>query len=337
MDKIKLSKLIISYIKLRKMGLFLIATATVIYYTVFCLYKREGEEVFYATAIFLVPFTIFSVNDFLKIYKKHVDLLKCMGLKYFDSCDLPPCDGLLEDDYQRLIQQLCNNRENDILHKNQSYKEMIDFYTMWAHQIKTPISAMSILLQEYDQMDKKQLIQELFKIEQYVEMVLGYNRMSNINNDMCFEQYNLEKMVKQVIRKYSCVFLHKSIKVQLNSLDYTVLTDEKWLVFVIEQLISNSLKYTNKGEIKIYALKDLNTKLFIEDTGIGIRKEDLPRIFEKGFTGNNGRLDKKASGLGLYLCKSILNKLSHKIYIESTIDVGTKVAIEFSDEKNIYV
>ena len=110
--------------------------------------------------------------------------------------------------------------------------------------------------------------------------------------------------------------------------NYKVLTDEKWLVFVIEQLLSNAIKYTNKGKISIYPLED--KKLVIEDTGIGISKEDIPRIFDKGFTGYNGRTDKKATGLGLYLCKNILDKLSHKISIESEVGVKTKVILDLA-------
>ena len=120
----------------------------------------------------------------------------------------------------------------------------------------------------------------------------------------------------------------KKISLDFQPTNYKVLTDEKWLVFVIEQLLSNAIKYTNKGKISIYPLED--KKLVIEDTGIGISKEDIPRIFDKGFTGYNGRTDKKATGLGLYLCKNILDKLSHKISIESEVGVKTKVILDLA-------
>ena len=170
--------------------------------------------------------------------------------------------------------------------------------------------------------------QHLFKIEQYVEMVLSYIRLDNSENDFVIKEYNLDDIVRQAIRKYAPLFIRKKISLDFQNTNYKVLTDEKWLVFVIEQLLSNAIKYTNKGKISIYPLE--NKKMVIEDNGIGISPEDIPRIFDKGFTGYNGRADKKATGLGLYLCKNILDKLSHKISIESEIGVGTKVILDLS-------
>ena len=159
-------------------------------------------------------------------------------------------------------------------------------------------------------------------------MVLSYIRLGSNENDFVIKEYDLDNIVRQAIRKYAPLFIRKKINLDFQPTTYKVLTDEKWLVFVIEQLLSNAIKYTNKGKISIYSLE--NKKLVIEDTGIGISKEDIPRIFDKGFTGYNGRTDKKATGLGLYLCKNILDKLSHKISIESEVGVKTKVILDLS-------
>ena len=159
-------------------------------------------------------------------------------------------------------------------------------------------------------------------------MVLSYIRLGSNENDFVIKEYDLDNIVRQAIRKYAPLFIRKKINLDFQPTNYKVLTDEKWLVFVIEQLLSNAIKYTNKGKISIYPLED--KKLVIEDTGIGISKEDIPRIFDKGFTGYNGRTDKKATGLGLYLCKNILDKLSHKISIESEVGVKTKVILDLS-------
>ena len=159
-------------------------------------------------------------------------------------------------------------------------------------------------------------------------MVLSYIRLGSNENDFVIKEYDLDNIVRQAIRKYAPLFIRKKINLDFQPTTYKVLTDEKWLVFVIEQLLSNAIKYTNKGKISIYPLED--KKLVIEDTGIGISKEDIPRIFDKGFTGYNGRTDKKATGLGLYLCKNILDKLSHKISIESEVGVKTKVILDLS-------
>ena len=206
-------------------------------------------------------------------------------------------------------------------------KNKEDFFSMWAHQIKTPIAAMNLLLQneEYDQAGCRQ---ELFRIENYVEMALNYSRFENMSGDLVLEKCRLLQMVKQSVKKYSQVFIHKHLKVELDVHDITILTDEKWFCFVLEQILSNALKYTKEGCIRISAGSEgRKVCISISDTGIGIRKEDLPRIFEKGYTGYNGRLDKKASGLGLYLCSGICKKLGHEISAVSEEGRGTEIKI----------
>ena len=162
-------------------------------------------------------------------------------------------------------------------------------------------------------------------------MVLGYLRIESISSDLVLSQYYLSDVVKQAIRKYATIFIGQKITLDFKEMDCMVLTDEKWLVFVIEQILSNALKYTKSGTISIYM--EAEKTLVIKDSGIGIASEDLPRVFEKGFTGFNGRMDKKSTGIGLYLCKKILNKLSHKITITSQIDLGTMVRIDLSSVK----
>ena len=158
-------------------------------------------------------------------------------------------------------------------------------------------------------------------------MVLQYLRLENMNSDLLIKRYALDDLVKQAIRKYSKSFIRKRLKLNYDSLNRWVLTDEKWLVFVLEQILSNAIKYTNAGEVSIYMDPEEPCTLVIEDTGIGIEREDLPRVFEKGFTGYNGRLNKKSTGIGLYLCLRILKKLSHTIRIESEVGKGTKIKI----------
>ena len=204
---------------------------------------------------------------------------------------------------------------------------------MWAHQIKTPIAALNLLLQGEKQ-DVAACRQELFKIESYVEMALNYLRFEEMSNDLVLERNSLEQLVRQVVKKYAAIFIYNHISIQLEHLDYTVLTDEKWFCFVLEQILSNALKYTKQGSVKISAEESANgLKVSVKDTGIGIRSEDLPRIFEKGFTGYNGRMDKKASGLGLYLCKGVCEKLGHGISVASKEGEGTTVILTLQLEK----
>lgn len=206
-------------------------------------------------------------------------------------------------------------------------REKEDFFALWAHQIKTPIAAMRLLLQS-EEIDPGDCRQELFKIESYVEMALNYLRFEDMSGDLLLEKCSLEDMVKQVVKKYSTIFIHQHLSVEFDNIEGTVLTDEKWFCFVLEQILSNALKYTKNGEIKILARDtDSAREIVIRDTGMGIRAEDLPRVFEKGYTGYNGRIDKKASGLGLYLCKGVCDKLEHKLSIQSEENKGTDVII----------
>ena len=197
---------------------------------------------------------------------------------------------------------------------------------MWVHQIKVPIQAMRLLLSKEEKNSPLNL--ELFKIEQYVEMALSCARLESDSTDYVIRSLPLEQIVKPAVRKYAPMFISKKISLEMSSLTATVLTDEKWAQFIVEQILSNSLKYTRTGHIRIWQ-KD-PAALVIEDTGIGIDPADIPRLGERGFTGYNGRLDKKSTGIGLYLCKEISRRLSHTLTIESEPGKGTRVTIDFA-------
>lgn len=186
---------------------------------------------------------------------------------------------------------------------------------------------MRLLLDDNKPQGYDELSGELFRIEQYVEMVLGYLRVGG-GSDYVIKRYSLDDIIKNAVKKYSRIFIRKKLSLVYNGCDRIVLTDEKWLSFAIEQILSNSLKYTHRGTITVSYEND---RLSISDTGIGIAPEDIPRVFDKGYTGYNGRSDKKSTGIGLYLCKKILNRLGHTITITSEIGAGTVVTIEFTE------
>lgn len=208
---------------------------------------------------------------------------------------------------------------------NMKYADMVDYYTMWAHQIKTPIASMHLILQKQDSEDSRRLRTELMRIEQYVEMVLCFLRLDSDSTDYVLKEYRLDDIIRAAIRKLALQFIMKKLVLDYETIDKQVLTDEKWLGFVIEQVLSNAVKYTESGKVKISCE---GSKLVISDTGIGIAPDDLPRIFDKGYTGFNGRMDRKASGIGLYLCRRICNNLGHGITAESVPGQGTTIAIE---------
>ncbi len=323
-------ELIIFYFKFRSKEIILFLIFSLIFVTVFFLYNLPIEPIVYGFLLCTFIGIIFIGVDFFTYYNKHKLLNDLKRNIILNTDGLPEAKNIIEDDYNKLISIIHKEKIRIASEADIARSDLMDYYTLWAHQIKTPISAMRLLLQAEDNEQNAELSMELFKIEEYVEFVLQYLRLESISSDLVLKQYNLDDIVKQAVRKYAKMFIRKRIKLNFNDLNCTVLTDEKWILFVIEQILSNALKYTKEGSISIYMDKKAEKTLVIEDTGIGIRPEDLPRVFERGYTGYNGRSNKKSTGIGLYLCQKILNKLSHNIKVESELDKGTKVKIDFS-------
>ena len=226
------------------------------------------------------------------------------------------------------------DKKNRAIEEREKLNDLMDYYTLWAHQIKTPIAASSLLVGEIeDKKVKNQLEQELFKIESYVNIVLQYLRLESFHEDLVLKKENLEDLVKEIVKKYAIFFIQKGLSLNLHDLDRTIITDRKWFVVILEQVLSNSLKYPSQGGIEIYFQEDT---LYIKDSGLGIQDADLLRVFERGFSGYNGRLTQQSSGLGLYLSKKIADELGHQISIASQVGQGTTVMISFSEKKMIF-
>ena len=327
---------IFSFLKIRKVLIIIFTGIVVIFGILFYLYDIPFDAIIYGCELSFVWSAVCLFIDFYKYYKRH-KLLHINREQFFDDAEqLPEHMDIIEYDYQELAKELYQAKQELISKNRIARKELLDYYGMWVHQIKTPIAALDILLQNTErmlyQLDEKEMMQkaisvsdmkmELFKIEQYVEMALNYLRVEDISSDLVFKKHELDDMVRQVIRKYAKIFISKKIKIDFKLTKACIVTDEKWFIFVLEQIISNALKYIKKGQIFIY-MKEKS--LVIEDTGIGIPAEDLPRIFEKGFTGYNGRENKKSTGIGLYLCKNIMDKLQWNITVDSEVGSGTKI------------
>lgn len=327
---------IFSFLKIRKVPIIIFTGIVVIFGILFYLYDIPSDAIIYGCELSFAWSAVCLLIDFYKYYKRH-KLLHINREQFFENAEeLPEYMDIIECDYQELAKELYQAKQGLISKNRIAKKELLDYYGMWVHQIKTPIAALDILLQNTErmlyQLDEKEMMQkaisvsdmkmELFKIEQYVEMALNYLRVEDISSDLVFKKQELDDMVCQVIRKYAKIFISKKIKMDFKPTKACIVTDEKWFIFVLEQLISNALKYTKKGQISIY-MKEKS--LVIEDTGIGIPAEDLPRIFEKGFTGYNGRENKKSTGIGLYLCKNIMDKLQWNITVDSEVGSGTKI------------
>ena len=239
----------------------------------------------------------------------------------------------LEKLLQERVEELEYEQKNQLLVEQEKYNDLLDYYTLWVHQVKTPIAASSLLIGDLkDKEAKSQLEQELFKIESYVHLVLQYLRLESFHDDLVLKQENLADLVREVVKKYALFFIQQGLSLNLHDLDHTIVTDKKWFLVILEQVLSNSLKYTKEGSIEIYFHEG---SLYIKDTGLGIQNADLLRVFERGFSGYNGRLTQQSSGLGLYLSKKIADQLGHKIAIDSQVGQGTTVSIAFPEKKLI--
>lgn len=304
--------------KIKSFGRFL--TMILVYIVVFSLYGLDKKAIVYPTLICFVCYVISMVIDLIRTYYREKMIER--------REEFPSSETVIEEAYRNVATQLQEEKKELVESDEKKYQDMVDYYTEWVHQIKTPIASIRLNQQNEDSSFSRMIGEDIMRIEQYVEMVLAFLRLDSQSSDYYFREYELDPLIKATVKKYSTWFIHRKISLSYEPVGTTVLTDEKWLSFVLEQILNNALKYTKRGTISIY-LEGKNV-LCIKDTGIGIAASDLPRIFERGFTGYNGRLDKKASGLGLFMCKQICDKLGHEITAESVVGEGTIIRIIFN-------
>lgn len=219
------------------------------------------------------------------------------------------------------------NLRNDFLAKE---KELQEYFLIWIHQIKTPITAGKLICDsDIENENIKNIKKELIHIEDYTNMALSYLKMINHNTDMDISLVNLDDIINPLIKKYAILFISNNIKLEYKKLNVKVITDSKWCMVVIEQLLSNAIKYTKNGTVSI-SFNEKENYLEIKDNGIGIKDSDLPKIFDKGYSGFNGRQNQKSTGIGLFLVKQILDKLGQKVKLESKLGEGTSVKVYFN-------
>ena len=325
-------KLLCSYLRRQIKLILLLLLFVILFAIVFSLYNLPVEAVAYASILCLTAGLLFFAVEYVRYVRRHRQLQRLLQTVEETVLQLPSPMSKLEEDYQALLRAVCADRTRITAEHEAAYQDMTNYYTLWAHQIKTPIAAMYLLLQE-EVPDRDTLSAELLKIEEYVEMVLSYLRLGSDSTDYLLRHCDLDEIVRATVRKYAKLFILKQITLTFDETHRTVLTDEKWLSFSIGQLLSNALKYTpEQGAIHIYGEQEA---LIIADNGIGIRAEDLPRVFEKGFTGYNGRETKKSTGIGLYLCRRILSKLGHDISITSQPGKGTQVRVDLTSAPQV--
>lgn len=411
-------KIFVSYIKTNVLWVVFCAVLILFQMVFMRLSGMKQNDCIYGVNLESMVFIIVFFSGFINYLIKYNKLKRISLLDIDEQSDMPETSECVEQLYQEIVENQIISRKEIKADKDKADSEMLQYYGMWVHQIKTPIAAMRLLLQtdisefaadnenkseeninavelkseykesinatgldtEYIDTDnkedelekiylgfgeiKKELSNELFQIEQYTEMALQYQRVQSETNDFVLEQVKLDKVIRESIRKYAKIFIRKKLAMNYDGTDITVVSDEKWLGFIIEQLLSNAVKYTKSGSITISigmntlktdALNNVDKEelkykncenvfdriekrvekgsksriIFVEiaDEGIGISAEDIPRVFEKGYTGYNGHENKTSTGIGLYLCKQAADKLGHRLEIESEEKKGTKVRV----------
>ena len=324
-------KLFGEYCKSRRGTFLYFAAAALLLGASFALYHLPLRAVFYPLALAAAAGIAALALDFRSVYKLHRELSQLENTAAELLGVLPPAQSVPEADYQAIVRSLTRQSAAAAEKTAAERSDALEYYTLWAHQIKTPIAAMRLRLQTEDSPLCRSLLADLGRIERYVEMVLTYLRLEGEGTDYVFRETELDGIVRASLRRFAGEFIDRRLTLDYTPSDVRVLTDEKWLSFVIEQVLSNALKYTPRGGVYVY-VEEPKT-LCVRDTGIGITPGDLPRIFERSYTGLQGRSDKRASGIGLYLCRRICRNLGHTITAESVPGAGTTVRIALEKEK----
>ena len=347
MAKIQNKPHLTNFIKQNYIWILMIVTMSCIHLLYMYLIGARKQDLVYAAVLDAILLLITVLVGFFRYSSKVKALSNALKRPVEEQAQLPEATDDVEMLYQRLLENQSIARSESESSAAIRQSQMRDYYSMWVHQIKTPISAMKLLL-EVEREELGQLIcddeqsqyllsdnmdsfeDELFRIEEYVSMALQYQRVSSTENDFVLEKVSVDGVIRDTIKKYAKIMIRRHIGINYSGTGQEVYTDGKWLAFMLEQILSNAIKYTPQGFVTIETAEEKDRFFItIKDTGIGIKAEDLPRVFEKGYTGYNGHADKKATGIGLYLCRQMADKLGHTIRMESEIGKGTKVWIGF--------
>ena len=293
----------------------------------FYLYRLPAAAVLYPSGLCAALGAVLLGLDYARTVRRHRYLARLDAPAAARQAELPPPRSVEEADTAAVVaclrQELAASEEKAAAR----YGEMLEYYTLWAHQVKTPLAAMRLTLSGEDSQTARTLGVELARTERYVDMVMTYLRLDGAAGDYVLCETAVDPLLRAALKRFSGEFIAKHLRVELAATGITAVTDAKWLSFVLEQLLSNALKYTRAGGVRIYS--PASDTLAVADSGIGIAPEDLPRIFERGYTGAGGRTDAHSSGIGLYLCHRVCDMLSVELSASSAVGVGTTVFLRF--------
>ncbi|WP_125152634.1 sensor histidine kinase [Clostridium rectalis] len=288
-----------------------------------------------ALCIWFLPLVSYMTLEFIKYrnyYNEVQSILDNLDNKYLLPEIIKEANFIEGEKLNFILKEISRDMHENVKYYKEMQNDYREYIETWVHEIKTPIASIKLIIENNRNELTNKIDFQMDRIEGFVEQVLYYSKSNNVSKDYIIKQINLDFVVRSVIRRNYRDFIHKKIKLDILDIDKIVHSDGKWVEFIINQIIINSIKYSNsKGPIiKIYSIKRANSVILtIEDNGVGIIEKDINRVFEKGFTGENGRKFSKSTGMGLYLCGKLCSKLGLKITINSQVNKGTKVTLIF--------
>lgn len=294
--------------------------------------------------IWFVPLLTYMLVDYLR-YRNYINNLKGIMEKLDQKYLLPEvireAEFLVGEEINNILKDLGRDMNEHVKYYRNIQEEYREYIEMWVHEIKTPIASSKLLMENNINEVTRKINNQMNKIENFVEQVLYYSRSDEVSNDYIIKKIEVSSIVKKVINRNITDFISKRIQLKVDNIEEFIYSDEKWVEFILNQIVGNSIKYCCKDKenrISIYAMKlDNSVVLVVEDNGIGISDRDINRVFEKGFTGQNGRLFGESTGMGLYLCKKLCDKLGILLKIKSRINQGTKVELLFPIDRSFNI
>lgn len=323
------------YLKDRFLFLLINFMLFIILCTIMLLINIGTNVIFIFFCIWFLPLLSFIFAEFIKsrrFYNELNNVMDGLDKKYLLS------EIIKEPEFieGKVIYYLLKQANKDMHEHVKKYRDMQSDYReyieTWVHEVKTPIASTRLIIENNQNECTKSIDYEIKKIEDYIEQALYYSRSNNVSKDYIIKELSLASVVRNTIRKNSRDFINKRISIDIEAVEGTVYSDVKWLEFILNQIIGNSIKYSREkeGKVKVYSTRNENNiVLTIEDNGMGIVDKDINRVFEKGFTGENGRRVGKSTGIGLYLCKKLSQQLGLGLTLTSQPGEGTKVSIIF--------
>lgn len=330
---------------LEERAFLLVVNFTIIFIICILLYSSNVRSYAVFMVFILYMISIISVYGYEYIKKKRCskDVFKTLDAleeKYLLSEVIGEPEEAEYKDFYEILRQCCKSMNDEITSINNREKEFREFIELWVHEVKTPIASSKLTIENNRNNVTESLEEDIIKVEHYIEQALFYARSGSVNKDFLIRELNLNRVVNESIRKYSKLLIKNRVRINKENLDVSIYSDDKWLVFIFGQIISNSIKYYDKEEkyLEFKAVENKDSIIFtIADNGTGIEDKYLNKIFEKGFTGDNGRSEKEATGIGLYLCKKLSEKLHIKIKAESEMGQGTTIVLTFPKSSQYFL